>query len=94
MTTTTSASDTSAAQAEPRTYQNFIGGEWRESASGELFDNTNPARTSEVVGRFQRSTANDIDAAITAAEKALPAWRKMPAPQRGEIILRAALLLE
>jgi aldehyde dehydrogenase (NAD+) len=94
MATTTSANDTSAAKAEPRTWQNFIGGEWRASASGDLFDNTNPARTSEVVGRFQRSTASDIDAAIAAAEQALPAWRKMPAPQRGEIILRAALLLE
>jgi alpha-ketoglutaric semialdehyde dehydrogenase len=83
MATTTSANDTSAAKAEPRTYQNFIGGEWRASASGALFDNTNPARTSEIVGRFQRSTASDIDAAIAAAEQALPAWRKMPAPQRG-----------
>ncbi|HET8908891.1 MAG TPA: aldehyde dehydrogenase family protein [Ktedonobacterales bacterium] len=95
MTTTTSTDNTETQGASnPRTYLNYIGGEWRPSASGELFENTNPARTSELVGKFQRSTAADIDAAIGAAEKALPAWRKMPAPQRGEIILRAALLLE
>jgi aldehyde dehydrogenase (NAD+) len=95
MTTTTSASDTDATGAEqPRTFQNYIGGEWRATAAGELFDNTNPAHTSEIVGRFQRSTTTDVADAIAAAEEALPAWRKMPAPQRGEIILRAALLLE
>jgi alpha-ketoglutaric semialdehyde dehydrogenase len=95
MTTTTSVEHAdSTNNDEPRTYLNYIGGEWRASASGEVFDNSNPAHTSEVVGRFQRSTAADIDAAIAAAEKALPAWRALPAPARGEIILRAALLLE
>ncbi|HEY7125412.1 MAG TPA: aldehyde dehydrogenase family protein [Ktedonobacterales bacterium] len=77
-----------------QTYKNYIAGEWRESASGESFVDTNPARTSEVLGRFQKSSAADVDAAIRAAEAALPAWRNMPAPARGEIILRAALLLE
>jgi alpha-ketoglutaric semialdehyde dehydrogenase len=79
---------------EMQTFQNYIGGEWRESVSGETFLDTNPAHTGEVIGRFQKSTAADVDAAIGAAEAALPAWRAMPAPARGEIILRAALLLE
>jgi aldehyde dehydrogenase (NAD+) len=79
---------------EPRTYLNYIGGEWRPSASGDTFDDTNPARRSEVVARFQRSTLADVDAAIAAAAVAFPAWRAMPAPQRGEIILKAALILE
>jgi len=79
---------------EMQTYHNYIGGAWRESASGETFVDTNPAHPSEVLGRFQKSTAADVDAAIGAAEAAFPAWRAIPAPQRGEIILRAALLLE
>lgn len=78
----------------PRTFGNFIGGTWRESASGEQFDDINPAHQSEVVARFQKSTPADVDAAIAAAEAAFPAWRATPAPQRGEIVLRAALLLE
>ncbi len=95
MTTTTSSTGAAAsATSEHRTYLNYIGGEWRPSVSGETFKNTNPARTSEVVGLFQRSTAEDVDAAIRAAQDAFPVWRAMTAPERGEIILRAALLLE
>src|SRR5579883_2060726 len=83
-----------ATATEMQMYKNYIGGEWRESVSGETFLDTNPAHPNEVLGRFQKSTAADVDAAIRAAEAAFPAWRAMPAPERGEIILRAALLLE
>src|SRR5690348_9290163 len=93
MTATTSAQPTTT-QQPPRTYGNYIGGEWRESASGELFDDLNPARQSEVVARFQRSTVADVDAALAAAQAAQPAWRATPPPARGEIVLRAALILE
>ncbi|HJT56561.1 MAG TPA: aldehyde dehydrogenase family protein [Ktedonobacteraceae bacterium] len=75
-------------------YHNFIGGEWRNSRSGETFTSTNPAHTSEVIGHYQKSTAADLEDAIDAAVKAQPGWAATPAPERGEIILRAALLLE
>lgn len=75
-------------------YKNYIGGEWRESVSGETFLDSNPAHPNQALGRFQKSTAADMDAAIAAASAALPAWRAVPAPVRGEIILRAAHLLE
>lgn len=75
-------------------YQNFIGGEWRSSRSGETFVSTNPAHISEVIGRYQKSTAADIEEAIDAAVKAQPGWSATPAPERGEILLRTALLLE
>ncbi len=75
-------------------YRNFIGGEWRNSQSGETFVSTNPAHTSEVIGRYQKSTAADIEDAIDVAVKAQPGWAATPAPERGEILLRAALLLD
>ncbi len=75
-------------------YQNFIGGEWRNSRSGETFTSTNPAHTSQVIGHYQKSTAADLEDAIDAALKAQPGWAATPAPERGEIMLRAALLLE
>jgi aldehyde dehydrogenase (NAD+) len=75
-------------------YQNFIGGEWRNSRSGETFASTNPAHTSEVIGHYQKSTAADLEDAIDAAVTAQPGWAATPAPERGEIMLRAALLLE
>ncbi|HEX8033608.1 MAG TPA: aldehyde dehydrogenase family protein, partial [Ktedonobacterales bacterium] len=94
MATTSSSLATTETDVTPKTYLNYIGGEWRPSVSGETFDNTNPAHRSQVLGRFQKSVVADVDAALAAAESALPAWRAMPAPTRGEIILRAALILE
>ena len=38
-------------------------------------------------------TAADVDAAAAAAKTAFPAWRKTPAPARGEVLYRAAQLL-
>ena len=75
-------------------YHNFIAGEWRSSHSGETFASTNPAHTGEVVGYFQKSTVADLDDAIAAARAAQPAWAAVPAPERGEILLRTALLLQ
>jgi acyl-CoA reductase-like NAD-dependent aldehyde dehydrogenase len=75
-------------------YQNFIGGAWRDSRSGETFVSTNPAHTSEVIGYYQKSTAADIEDAIEAASKAQRDWVATPAPERGEIILRTAVILE
>jgi len=75
-------------------FQNFIAGQWRNSPSGETFTSTNPARTYEIIGRYQKSTAADIDDAVNAALKAQTGWAAMPAPERGEILLRTALLLE
>ena len=78
----------------PQTYLNYIDGQWRPSVSGETFDDLNPANQSHIVARFQRSTVTDLDAAIDAALRAFPSWRALPAPSRGAIILKAALILE
>jgi acyl-CoA reductase-like NAD-dependent aldehyde dehydrogenase len=94
MTTTATTPAGGTTTAEPKTYLNYIGGEWRPAASGQIFDDINPARPAEVVARFQRSDRADADAAIAAAEAAFPTWRDVPAPQRGEILLKAALILE
>lgn len=45
-------------------YHNYIGGEWVKSASGEWFDNINPADTSDVVGRFPVSNHEDVNNAV------------------------------
>jgi alpha-ketoglutaric semialdehyde dehydrogenase len=74
-------------------YQNFIGGKWVNSATAKVFEKVNPADTSEIVGEFQDSNAQDIECAVAAALKAYPCWRSTPAPKRGEILYRAAQLL-
>ena len=70
----------------------LIGGKWVRSSSGETFESINPA-TEKPLGTFQLATAHDVDQAVEAAEEALPAWRDLPAPRRGEILLRIARLL-
>jgi alpha-ketoglutaric semialdehyde dehydrogenase len=75
------------------TFQNFIGGEWVDAASGETFESTNPA-TGEVLGTFARSGAEDVERAVEAAKAAFESWRLVPAPKRGEILYRFAHVLE
>jgi len=76
--------------SKPKVYKNYIGGKWVESQSGETFENINPANIEEVVGIFQKSNAEDVDAAVSAAEEAYAKWRLVPAPKRGEILYRVA----
>ncbi len=75
-------------------YQNLINGEWVDSVSGETFTNINPADRDDVVGDFQDSTVADIEAAVAAAQQARAGWRALGAPRRGEILARAARLID
>ncbi|MFL6029728.1 MAG: aldehyde dehydrogenase family protein [Gaiellaceae bacterium] len=75
-----------------KSFQNFIGGEWVDSASGETFESTSPA-TGDSIGVFPKSNAEDVDRAVDAARAAYEEWRLVPAPKRGEILYRFANLL-
>lgn len=75
-------------------HRNFIGGKWVPAASGETFESRNPANHDELLGVFPRSGADDVDAAVRAAEDAYQDWMMTPPPERAEYLLRAALLLE
>jgi acyl-CoA reductase-like NAD-dependent aldehyde dehydrogenase len=75
-----------------QTYNNFINGEWVASSSGEVFENRNPANSDDLVGYFQKSTKDDVERAVAAAEDAFRSWRLVPAPRRAEILYRAAQL--
>ena len=79
--------------AEPPTFRLFIDGAWLDAGSGRTFDSVNPADTRDVVGRFQAGDAADAARAIRAAEVAFPAWRRTPAPKRGEILYRFGQLM-
>jgi alpha-ketoglutaric semialdehyde dehydrogenase len=75
-----------------KTFQNYIGGDWVDAASGETFESFNPA-TGDTIGTFPRSSADDVDRAVAAAKEAYEDWRLVPAPKRGEILYRFANLL-
>jgi len=65
---------------------NYIAGEWA-AAAGSLLDVTDPA-TGNVIARVPDSGATEARAALDAAHAAFPAWRKVPAKQRAQIIKR------
>ena len=73
-------------------FQNYVGGEWVDAASGETFESTSPA-TGDTIGVFPKSSPEDVDRAVEAAKQAFEEWRLVPAPKRGEILYRFGQLL-
>jgi acyl-CoA reductase-like NAD-dependent aldehyde dehydrogenase len=88
-----SKSQKSARVSPANIFPNYIDGQWKPSRSGEWIENTNPADTRDVVGRFPRSTAADVDEAVAAAKAAFDGWRRTPAPRRAEILFRVGEIL-
>ena len=76
-----------------KTFQNYIAGEWVDSASGETFESTSPAN-GDAIGTFPLSGEEDVSRAVTAAKDAFEEWRLVPAPRRGEILFRFGELLK
>jgi alpha-ketoglutaric semialdehyde dehydrogenase len=75
-------------------YQLLIDGQWTDPASGDWTLNRNPANTDDVIGEFPSAGAEDAKAAVDAAHRAFAAWRGMPMVKRGDILYKAANLLE
>jgi acyl-CoA reductase-like NAD-dependent aldehyde dehydrogenase len=76
-----------------KTFQNFIAGAWSAPASGEYFENRNPADTRDLIGRFPLSNAADVDRAVASAQRGFERWRRTPAPARGDVLRRVGDLL-
>ena len=74
-------------------FANFVDGKWVASESGATLENRNPANARDLVGLFPDSTTTDAEAAVAAARRAFESWRLVPAPQRAEILFRAAQLI-
>jgi acyl-CoA reductase-like NAD-dependent aldehyde dehydrogenase len=81
------------AQAEQRPASMLIDGKWTGSASGAVLSVENPAKRRPIAD-IPRGNAQDVDRAVQAAQKAFPAWSKIPPRQRGRMLLRIAEALE
>jgi aldehyde dehydrogenase (NAD+) len=81
------------ARTNVKKFQNYIGGEWVKSSSGEWFDNVNPADRSDIVGRFPKSNQEDVNNAVDAAKSAATRWRRTPAPKRAELLFTLGEIL-
>lgn len=67
--------------------QQYINGEWVESASGETIDVINPA-TGEAFGKIAKGNAEDVDKAVEAAHSVYLEFRHTPVEERREMLDR------
>ena len=74
-------------------YGNFIDGAW-EDPGAKTAPIHNPARSDQLLGHFTESSAEDVDRAVQAAQRAFLEWREVPGPDRGAMLFRVADLLE
>ncbi|SFR44137.1 aldehyde dehydrogenase family protein [Halogeometricum limi] len=70
---------------EDEVYQHYIAGEWTDGTGTETFESENPA-TGESLGEFRQGTAEDVDAALAAAEDAYEEWRALSHIDRAEYL--------
>ncbi|GHU04953.1 hypothetical protein AGMMS49960_21210 [Betaproteobacteria bacterium] len=63
----------------------YIDGKWLNANTGALFPVTNPA-TGEVIASVADMSGDETRAAIEAADRALPAWRKRSGKERAQIL--------
>jgi 1-pyrroline-5-carboxylate dehydrogenase len=71
-----------------RTYPLIIDG--REIHEGDLKDSVNPARPSQVIGRFVQANRALGDEAMEKSHQAFQEWSRVPYQERAAILFRAA----
>ncbi|PCD42155.1 hypothetical protein AU210_004689 [Fusarium oxysporum f. sp. radicis-cucumerinum] len=82
-----------------RTYKQptglFINNEFVPSSNGSKITSINPTNEQEITSVYAASS-EDVDKAVRAARRALrnPAWRDLPATERGKLMNRLAELVE
>ena len=74
-----------------REYPLVIGGERVET--GRTFDSLNPAKKTEVVGRFQKATEEQARRAVEAADETFKSWSRTSPEERAELLFRVAAIL-
>ena len=80
-----SASPSPGAGNLPETVPLFIGGRWQQSSATTFSPVHNPS-TGEVIAQTPLSGESEVDAAVTAAQKAFASWSTTPATRRAKIL--------
>ncbi len=77
-----------------RKFQNTVGGKRLDAQNGATFESFDPF-LGEPWAAIPRCTADDVDAAVTAAHRAFhdPGWRAMTATARGKLLAKVADLV-
>jgi len=72
---------------EYTTCRNWIGGEWKDAASGETIPVENPWH-GKAMGQVVMSGAADVDAAVKVAAEAYKTWREVPLKERVQVFFK------
>ena len=72
-----------------RRFDEFINGAWVKPASGEYFATSDPSN-GDKIAEVATANAADVDAAVEAARKALPAWQALSGHQRARYLYALA----
>jgi aldehyde dehydrogenase (NAD+) len=70
-------------------FSHFIDGKWHKPSDGTRFDVAEPA-TGKPLAKIAQGSAKDVDAAVQAARKALPAWKALPGHARARYLYALA----
>ena len=73
--------------------QNYINGDFKNPLQNQFIDNINPSN-GEVYGTIPRSTKEDVENAVTAAEHAFKSWSNTSQDYRSMVMLKIADLIE
>ncbi|MNS17848.1 Aldehyde dehydrogenase, thermostable [compost metagenome] len=92
--TTSETLQASTVEAPSGVLGNYIDGVWAVPQGAPLLPNRNPADTRELIGQSPDSSREVVKAAIAAAQTAFKTWRRVPAPQRGKLVAKAAAIME
>lgn len=65
----------------------FVNGRWQESATAKYYAITDPS-TGETIAQAPCCTQQEVNAAITAASKAFPAWSAEPVMKRVQVLYK------
>ena len=71
----------------------YINGQWVPS-SGTKSISVTDSSTEEVIATVPEGTATDVDAAVTAARAAFPAWSELPKEERAAYLTKIGAALE
>ena len=71
-------------------YQNYVNGQFI-SSDGALIDVRNPAN-GELLAQIPSTDAAGVDLAVAAAQRAQPAWEKLPAIERARYLRAIATI--
>ncbi|MCP4789906.1 MAG: aldehyde dehydrogenase family protein [Gammaproteobacteria bacterium] len=70
-------------------FGHFINGSWQSMDGADQMPVTNPA-TAEQLAIIELASADDVDAAVSAAQAALPAWQKLGGMGRAKVLYALA----